>query len=107
MLRTVIFIQFLVICSSGAVDLGNEGLPKPRLVIIGATGVGKSTIANLLLGCDGDCTAEIFSTCFGSYSCTKEAAYGVGMYMLQNLKVTQLSKVTWVYSPAQYLQILC
>ena len=79
MFRTVIFIQFLVICSSGAVDLGKEDLPRPRVVIIGAPGVGKSTIANFLLGCAEDCLTEKFETCYHGVSCTKEASYGVGM----------------------------
>ena len=55
-------------------------LPKPRLVVIGATGVGKSTISNFLLGCTEDCLSEKFKTCYGGASCTKEASYGIGMY---------------------------
>ena len=79
MLRIVILIQFLVIWSSDAVNLGTEDLPRPRVVIIGAPGVGKSTIANLLLGCAGDCLTEKFKTCYGGSSCTKQVSYGVGM----------------------------
>ena len=81
MLGIVILIQFLVIWSSDAVNLGTEDLPRPRLVVIGATGVGKSTIANFLLGCAEDCLTEKFETCYGGASCTKEASYGVGMYL--------------------------
>ena len=55
-------------------------LPKPRLVVMGATGVGKSTISNFLLGCSsGNCLSETFKTCSGLDSCTKEAAYGTGL----------------------------
>ena len=79
MLQTAILIQFLVIWFSDAVDLGKEDLPKPRVVIIGAPGVGKSTIANFLLGCAEDCLTEKFETCYHGVSCTKEASYGVGM----------------------------
>ena len=79
MLGLVILIQFLVIWSSEAVNPGNEDLPRPKLVVIGATGVGKSTISNFLLGCTEDCLTERFKTCYGGASCTKEASYGVGM----------------------------
>ena len=78
MLRIVILIKVLVIWSSEAVNVGTEDLPRPRVVIIGAPGVGKSTIANFLLGCAEDCLTEKFETCYGA-SCTKEASYGVGM----------------------------
>ena len=79
MLRIVILIKVLVIWSSEAVNVGTEDLPRPRVVIIGAPGVGKSTIANFLLGCAGDCLTEKFKTCYGGASCTKEASYGIGM----------------------------
>ena len=79
MLGTLTLIQFLIIWSSDAVDLGTKDLPRPRVVIIGATGVGKSTISNFLLGCAEDCLTEKFKTCYGGYSCTKEASYGIGM----------------------------
>ena len=58
-------------------------LPKPRLVVMGATGVGKSTISNFLLGCSsGNCLSETFKTCSGLDSCTKEAAFGTGLSIL-------------------------
>ena len=79
MLGTVILIQFLVIWPSEAVNLGKEDLPRPRLVIIGASGVGKSTIANFLLGCAENCLTEKFKTCYGGASCTMESSYGIGV----------------------------
>ena len=91
MLVILLLIQITAILSSDVIDHVDVDLPKPRLVIIGATGVGKSTIANFLMGCDGDCTAEIFRTCFGGNSCTKEAAYGVGMKILV-MKLKSLHK---------------
>ena len=78
MLGILILLQILAILSTEASNAEVDYLPKPRLVIIGATGVGKSTIANFLMGCDTDCTTEMFKTCFGGNSCTKEASYGVG-----------------------------
>ena len=79
MLGFLILIKVLVIWSSEAVNVGTEDLPRPRVVIIGAPGVGKSTIANFLLGCAEDCLTERFKTCYGGASCTKEASYGIGM----------------------------
>ena len=60
--------------------LGDDAiLPAPHLIILGQTGVGKSTLANVLLGCDLETNQDcLFEICHGSDSCTKETAYGVG-----------------------------
>ena len=66
------------VCQFGACTKNEETLPKPRIVVLGATGVGKSTISNYLLGCSSDCLQKTFATCPSTYSCTKEASYGTG-----------------------------
>ena len=62
-------------------DLGNldiqTNFPEPRLVVIGATGVGKSTISNYLLGCKKR-SGCLFEMCRGRDSCTKSPAAGIG-----------------------------
>ena len=58
-----------------------KSLPKPRLVILGATGVGKSTISNFLLGCSpgNNCLSKKLKTCAGGHLRNKKAAYGTGL----------------------------
>ena len=57
----------------------DDSLPSPHLIILGQTGVGKSTLANVLLGCDLEASQDcLFEICHGGDSCTKETAYGVG-----------------------------
>ena len=63
-------------------ESSDSELSKPRLVVLGASGVGKSTIANYLLGCSGNCLSKTFKTCSGIDSCTKEAAYGTGLLIM-------------------------
>merc|ERR1719209_1488317 len=58
-------------------------LPNPRIIIVGPTGAGKSSLANAFLGCDprapsGTC---LFGVCNGMDSCTKETTYGYGPWL--------------------------
>ena len=65
-----------------------EGLPQPRIVIVGPTGAGKSTLANVLLGESPNCQNCTFSVCHGLDSCTKETTYGVGNWIGNGVEFT-------------------
>ena len=59
----------------------HEVFPKPKLVIMGQTGAGKSTLANVLLGEDVNCKNCTFPICNGYDSCTKETSYAKGKWL--------------------------
>ena len=68
---------------SKANKLYNPELLKPHLVLLGATGVGKSSLANVLLGESPDCENCTFPVCPGGDSCTKNTSYAVGNWVGQ------------------------
>ena len=72
----------------------HEVFPKPKLVIMGQTGAGKSTLANVLLGEDVNCKNCTFPICNGYDSCTKETSYAKGKWLGQvlNFLVNQYIK---------------
>merc|ERR1712055_73170 len=79
------FAKLLVLLASSLSCLGQRpiypDLPSPRIVIVRATGSGKSSLANAFLGCDPRSKDWMFPVCTGVDSCTKETNYGTGLWL--------------------------
>ena len=73
--------QFLLLTSLLAASA--EDLPDPRMVIVGPTGAGKSSLAEALLGCDPTDASDVcmFEVCNGLDSCTKNTTAGTGAWL--------------------------
>merc|ERR1719495_2883761 len=80
MMRTQHLLVLLGLCLA-TVPVLNQDLPKPRLVILGQTGTGKSTLSNILLGQAFDCKYCTFPVCNGMNSCTKDTKYATGKWL--------------------------
>ena len=82
----------LILCGVRVQSNEEETLPFPHLLILGATGVGKSTLADVLLGEDPNCKNCTFPICGGSDSCTKETKYAAG-----NVELGVLTSLTILF----------
>merc|ERR1719495_575691 len=81
-------ITLLILCSIAAVKASSNDLPTPRIVILGQTGTGKSTLANVLLGQPFDCNNCTFPVCDSMDSCTKDTKYAVGYWLGKEVQFT-------------------
>eukprot|EP00088_Acartia_fossae_P050380 TRINITY_DN5642_c0_g1_i2.p1 TRINITY_DN5642_c0_g1~~TRINITY_DN5642_c0_g1_i2.p1 ORF type:complete len:512 (+),score=53.27 TRINITY_DN5642_c0_g1_i2:105-1640(+) len=80
MMREVIFV-FLIPLSLPFIQANGEVQPEPRLVILGAGGIGKSTLANVLLGCSPDGQDCPFENDYEEDTCRKEITFETGKWL--------------------------
>jgi len=79
-METALFFLAVMALAQGQRPLVPD-LPSPRIVVVGATGTGKSSLANALLGCDPRHNDCMFNVCPELESCTKETTYGTGKWL--------------------------
>lgn len=79
-----IFLMLFGLAAAKKAAKETSDLPEPHLVIVGPTGVGKSSLANVLIGQEVDCDNCTFPVCSGGDSCTKETTYATGNFVWPN-----------------------
>ena len=80
MMYLSLFVFFCGISSILLQDV-DPSYPSPRIVIVGPTGAGKSSLADALLGCDPRGDGCLFGICADMESCTKNTTVGFGPWL--------------------------
>ncbi len=83
----------------------DQNLPLPHVIIIGATGVGKSSLANVFIGEDPTCKDCTFPICGGADSCTKNTKYAVGHWLGSGVEYTVVD--TPGFGDSDQVQFIC
>ena len=77
-----LFVDILLAALTfAAQDIGIDDIAEPKLVIMGATGVGKSSLANVFLGESPECTNCTVPICPVTDSCSNTTSYAVGKWL--------------------------
>merc|ERR1719481_1336912 len=98
--------KFILLATSAfCLNLDDEP-SDPRIAIVGASGVGKSSLANALLGCGPQDDGCMFNVCGGMESCTTDTTMGIGPWLGDGSDTTIVDNPGFAESSAEDIQTI-